>query len=45
MGYVDGENKEAGFADFFYPTGDMEADMDIIRAFYADKKGLVAANS
>ena len=45
MGYVDGENKEAGFADFFHPTGDMEADMELIRAFYADKKGLVAANS
>jgi 1-acyl-sn-glycerol-3-phosphate acyltransferase len=41
MGYVDGENKEAGFADFFHPTGDMEADMDIIRAFYADKKALL----
>ena len=45
MGYVDGENKAAGLADFFHPTGDMEADMEKIRAFYADKKGLVAANS
>jgi hypothetical protein len=45
MGYVDGENKQAGFADFYHPTADMEADLAKIMAFYADKKGLVAANS
>ena len=45
MGYVDGENKQAGLADFFQPTGDMEADLNKIREFYADKKGLVPANS
>jgi hypothetical protein len=45
MGYVDGENKQAGLADFFQPTGDMEADLIKIREFYADKKGLVPANS
>jgi 1-acyl-sn-glycerol-3-phosphate acyltransferase len=45
MGYVDGENKQAGLADFFQPTGDMEADLNKIREFYAGKKGLVPANS
>jgi 1-acyl-sn-glycerol-3-phosphate acyltransferase len=45
MGYVDAENKEAGFADFFYPTGDLENDMKEIRGFYAGKKGLNTGNS
>lgn len=45
MGYVDAENKEAGFADFFYPTGDLDLDMQEIRGFYAEKKGLRAENS
>ncbi len=45
MGYVDASRKAAGFADFFYPTGDLDADMKEIRAFYADKKGLNAENS
>ena len=45
MGYVDAGKKEAGFADFFYPTGDLESDMKEIRSFYAQKKGLTAENS
>jgi len=45
MGYVDAEKKEAGFADFFYPTGDLDKDMKEIRGFYAEKKGLNAENS
>lgn len=45
LGYVDATRKEAGLADFFYPTGDIEADMKLIRSFYADKKGLIAENS
>ena len=45
MGYVDAENKEAGFADFFYPTGDLENDMKEIRGFYTGKKGLNTGNS
>lgn len=44
-GYVDAEKKEAGFADFFYPTGDLDADMKEIRSFYAEKKGLRPENS
>jgi len=45
LGYVDADKKEAGIADFFNPTGDLENDMRAIRAFYADKKGLNADNS
>ncbi len=45
LGYVDASVKEAGFADFFYPTGDLDNDMEKIRAFYAEKKGLNADNS
>lgn len=45
MGYVDAKKKEAGFADFFYPTGDLNKDMKEIRGFYAEKKGLRAENS
>ena len=45
MGYVDAENKEAGFKDFFYPTGELETDMMGIREFYAGKKGLNAENT
>ncbi|MDD9890577.1 MAG: lysophospholipid acyltransferase family protein [Gammaproteobacteria bacterium] len=45
LGYVDAGNKEAGFADFFTPSGDAEKDMDEIRDFYSKKKGLRAENS
>lgn len=45
MGYVNAERKEAGFANFFYPTGDLESDMKEIRSFYEQKKGLTAENS
>ena len=45
LGYVDAANKEAGMVDFFTPTGDIEKDMQEIRTFYANKKGLRADNS
>lgn len=45
LGYVDASKKEAGFADFFHPSGNLEEDMDGIRDFYAKKKGLNAENS
>lgn len=44
LGYVDASKKEAGFADFFTPTGDLEKDMVEIQAFYANKQGLRAEN-
>lgn len=45
MGYVDASKKEAGFADFFNPSGALKKDMAEIRAFYAQKKGLRTENS
>lgn len=45
MGYLDVSTKEAGLADFFYPTGDVEADVKNIRAFYANKKGIRPENA
>jgi len=45
MGYVDAEKKEAGFADFFHPTGDIDKDLEEIRNFYKPIKGLISKNS
>ena len=45
LGYVDASKKEAGFADFFTPTGNLELDFEEIMAFYKEKKGLRAENS
>ena len=45
LGYVDAKNKEAGFVDFFYPTGNLEKDMEQIQKFYAPLKGIIAKNS
>ncbi len=36
LGYLDYGKKTAGFGDVFYPTGNLEADMLKIRAFYKD---------
>ncbi len=32
--YIDFDHKRAGFGPTLYPTGDITADMDVIRAFY-----------
>lgn len=45
LGYVDAAKKEAGIADFFQPKGDIDSDIQEIRAFYASKQGLNAENS
>ncbi len=45
LGYVDAGKKEAGFADFYQPSGNVEQDLAEIRKFYAGKKGLKAANT
>lgn len=39
MGFVDGAAKTAGVGPSLIPSGDIKADMDKIRAFYADKHG------
>lgn len=45
LGYVDAPRKEAGLADFFMPTGDLDSDMLRIRKFYAEKGGINPENA
>lgn len=41
LGFVDGPTRTAGVGDeVLHVTGDVTADMDRIRAFYADKRGV-----
>jgi 1-acyl-sn-glycerol-3-phosphate acyltransferase len=40
LGFVDGPTRTMGFGPSLVPTGDVAADMDVIRAFYADKHGI-----
>lgn len=42
--YLDGATKTFGYGEPIYMTGDVRADMEKIRAFYADKRGLVPEN-
>ena len=44
LGYLDYKRKVGGFGGPILPTGDMKADMDVIRAFYADKTGKFPQN-
>ena len=44
LGYLDYKRKRGGFGPAILPTGDVKADMDRIRAFYADKVGKYPAN-
>jgi 1-acyl-sn-glycerol-3-phosphate acyltransferase len=37
MGYVDYATKRTGFGPHFFPSGDIEKDFELIKAFYADK--------
>jgi 1-acyl-sn-glycerol-3-phosphate acyltransferase len=40
MGFIDGPTRTLGFGPSLKPSGDVVADMDLIRAFYADKQGI-----
>jgi 1-acyl-sn-glycerol-3-phosphate acyltransferase len=44
MGYLDSATRTFGYAPPLTLSGDVRRDMDVIRAFYADKRGLVPAN-
>ena len=37
FGYIDYRTKRGGFGSYVEPSGDIVADMDVIRAFYQDK--------
>jgi 1-acyl-sn-glycerol-3-phosphate acyltransferase len=39
LGFLDWGAQEAGAGPLLWPTGDIEADFEVIRAFYAGKKG------
>jgi 1-acyl-sn-glycerol-3-phosphate acyltransferase len=41
LGFVDGPTRTGGFGPAFTPSGDLRADLDLVRAFYADKHGVV----
>lgn len=43
LGYVDRTTMTTGLGPTLHLTGDVHADMDAVRAFYADKSGLVPA--
>jgi len=43
--YLDGPTRTGGFGPTLVPSGDVAADMDLVRAFYADKHGVVPARS
>jgi 1-acyl-sn-glycerol-3-phosphate acyltransferase len=40
LSFIDASRKECGVGQLFYPTGDVERDLEVIRAFYADKRGV-----
>jgi 1-acyl-sn-glycerol-3-phosphate acyltransferase len=40
LGFIDGPTRTIGFGPTFAPSGDVAADMDKVRAFYADKQGI-----
>lgn len=40
LGYLDGPTRTGGFGPTIQPSGDLRADMDLLRAFYADKRGV-----
>jgi len=45
LGYLDYRRRRGGFGPALVPSGDVRADMDVVRAFYADKAGKYPANS
>ncbi|MCH2023022.1 MAG: 1-acyl-sn-glycerol-3-phosphate acyltransferase [Saprospiraceae bacterium] len=39
LGYLNYETKSGGFGNIFYPSGDLQSDMEKIMLFYEDKVG------
>ena len=42
--YLDGPTRTGGFGPTVIPSGDVSADMDRFRDFYADKRGVKPEN-
>ena len=45
LAFFDPPTKTLGFGPTFHPTDDVRADMDLVRAFYADKHGIRPENA
>ena len=45
LAFFDPPTKTMGFGPAFHPSGDVKADMDLVRAFYADKHGIKPENA
>lgn len=43
--YLDAPSKTTGWGPVFYPSEDVRADMDILRDFFADKRGFKPENA
>lgn len=39
LAFLDAPRRRTGWGPTFHPSGDIAADMDIVREFYADKRG------
>lgn len=44
LGFVDGPTRSLGMGPTFRPSGDVVADMDFVRGYYADKQGIRPEN-
>lgn len=44
MAFIDGPSRTVGMGPTFTPTGDVRADMERVREFYADKRGVRPEN-
>ncbi|MEZ5383298.1 MAG: 1-acyl-sn-glycerol-3-phosphate acyltransferase [Microthrixaceae bacterium] len=44
LSYLDGPSRTGGFGPHIVPSDDVAADMDLVRAFYADKAGVKPKN-
>ena len=44
LGFVDGPTKTLGIGPTLVPSGDVRKDMDLVRAFYSDKRGVRPEN-
>ena len=45
LAFFDPPTKTMGFGPTFHPSDDVKADMDMIRAFFADKHGIKPENA
>ena len=44
LAFIDAPSRTVGWGPTFHPSGDVRADMDIVRDFYADKTGFKPEN-